>query len=208
MTKQFYYRIITILGSIILLLIVFIASLLMNPRVETQIVEVLKEVIVEKKIEVPIEVPVETEVFIETIKEVPVIKEVFVETEPTYVYNVSSKDRELLARVVHLESDIESLECQKAVASVVINRWQNGYWGDSLKDVIYAPNQFAVAPYIKSCTPNEKNYEAVDYVLRYGCTIPEYVMYFRASYHFNWTGYVPYQHIDNTYFGYNEYDKK
>jgi len=193
MDKQSYYRTITILGSIIILQIVFIAALLMNPSVETQIVEVPKEVVVEKEI----------------VKEVPVeaIKEVIVEVEPTYVYNITAEEREMLARIVHQEANIESLDCQKAVASVVINRWQNGYWGETLKDVIYAKNQFSPAYLIPKTTPTNKNYEAVDYVLQNGCTMPEYVMYFRAYYHFNWNGYVPYIKINNTCFGYLQKDK-
>ena len=93
-------------------------------------------------------------------------KEVFVEIEPTYVYSISSEEREMLARLVYLEANIESLECQKAVVSVVINRWQNGYWGDTLKDVVYAPNQFSPAYLIPNTTPTNTNYEAVDYVLK------------------------------------------
>ena len=135
-------------------------------------------------------------------------KEVFVEIEPTYVYSISSEEREMLARLVYLEANIESLECQKAVVSVVINRWQNGYWGDTLEDVVYAPNQFSPAYLIPNTTPTNTNYEAVDYVLKNGCTIPEHVLYFRANYHFNWDGYIPYQKMDDTCFGYLQKDKK
>lgn len=199
MTKQSYYRTITILGSIIILQIVFIAALLMNPIIETQIVEVPKEVVVEKEIVIEKEIPVEVEVIKEVIVEV--------EKEPTYVYNVTSSEREMLARIVYQEANIESIECQKAVASVVINRWQNGYWGDTIEDVIYAENQFAPAYLIPTTTPTNENYEAVDYVLKNGCTLPEHVLYFRAYYHFDWSGYVPYTHIDRTYFGYLQKDK-
>lgn len=134
-------------------------------------------------------------------------KEVIIEKEPTYVYNITSEEREMLARIVYLESNIESLECQKAVASVIINRWQDGYWGDTLSDVIYAKNQFTPAQHIYKTTPTEMNYEAVDYVLKYGCTVPAYVKFFRANYHFNWDGYEPYQKIDHTCFGYLIKDK-
>ena len=137
------------------------------------------------------------------------IKEVIVEIEkePTYVYNVTSEEREMLARIVYLESNIESIECQKAVASVIINRWQDGYWGDTLYDVIYAKSQFAPAHKIYKTTPTETNYEAVDYVLRYGCTVPGYVKFFRIDYHFDWDGYVPYTKMDHTCFGYLNEDK-
>ena len=81
---------------------------------------------------------------VEVIKEVEVVKEkiVKVEKEPTYKYNVSSVEREMLARLVYLEANTESLECQRSVASVVINRWLDGRWGSTLASVIYSPYQF------------------------------------------------------------------
>lgn len=131
-----------------------------------------------------------------------------IELEPDYKYNITAEEREMLAGLVFTEANTESLECQKAVISVVINRWQNGYWGDTLRDVIYAKNQFAAAHKIFLVTPTANNYEAVDYVLKNGCTLPEYVLYFRANYHFKWNGYIPYTAIDHTYFGYIDKDKK
>ena len=87
MTKQSYYRTITILGSIIILQIVFIAALLMNPIIETQIVEVPKEVVVEKEIVIEKEIPVEVEIIKEVIVEVEKIVEkiiVFSEMRKNY----------------------------------------------------------------------------------------------------------------------------
>lgn len=125
----------------------------------------------------------------------------------TYTYVITSEEREMLARIVHLESNTESIECQKAIASVVINRWQDGYWGNTLYDVIYAESQFTPAHNIYKTTPTETNYEAVDYVLKFGCTIPEYVKFFRRGYHFDWSGYASYDKIDHTCFGYLIKDK-
>lgn len=143
---------------------------------------------------------------VEVIKEIEVIKEV--EIEPIYAYNITSSEREMLARIVYREGNTESLECQKAICSVIINRWQNGYWGDTLEDVIYAPNQFSPSGLIWKTTPTKANYEAVDYVLKNGVTLPEYCLYFRANYHFQWNGYTPYTAIDHTYFGYLNKDVK
>lgn len=125
-----------------------------------------------------------------------------------YTYIITAEEREMLARIVYLESNSESLDCQKAVASAIINRWQNGYWGETIEEVIYAPNQFTPASVMYKITPKNTNYEAVDYVLKNGCTIPEYVLYFRANYHFNWNGYVAYTKIDDVCFGYLNSDKK
>jgi spore germination cell wall hydrolase CwlJ-like protein len=139
---------------------------------------------------------------VEVVKEIEVIKEVPIEVEPTYAYNVTSEEREMLARLVYLEANAENLDCQKAIVSTVMNRLENGRWGDSVKDVIYAEKQFSPAHLIGSTTPNNTNYEAVDYVLKNGSTLPSYIMFFRADYHFNWIGYKPYTQIDQTCFGY------
>jgi spore germination cell wall hydrolase CwlJ-like protein len=161
-----------------------------------------------KEVEVVKEVEIEKEVIVEVEKEVIVEKEVEVEIEPAYVYNITSAEREMLARLVYLEGGIEPIECQRAIVSVVINRWQNGYWGDTIEEVIYAKAQFSPASKIKTTTPTETQYEVVDYVLKNGCTLPEYVLYFRANYHHKWTGYQPHKVIGRTYFGYLEKDKK
>ena len=127
--------------------------------------------------------------------------------EVRYVFNVTDYERELLARIVYLEANVESFDCQAAVTSVIFNRLLNGYWGDSIYDVLYAKNQFSPINRINYVTPNATNYAAVDYVIKNGCTLPYYVMYFRAGYHFQWSGYVPYTVIDDTYFGYMTSDK-
>ena len=128
--------------------------------------------------------------------------------EPQYEYDITSVEREMLARLVYREANTESIECQEAIVSVAINRWQDGRWGNTLKEVVYAKNQFSPANLLYCTTPNETNYEAVDEVIQNGCTIPEYVLFFRADYHFQWKGYKAYQKIDSTCFGYMKEDKK
>lgn len=131
-----------------------------------------------------------------------------VRTEQEYAYNITSVEREMLARLVYREANTESIECQEAIVSVVINRWQSGLWGDTLEEVVYAENQFAPANLLYCTTPTETNYEAVDEVIENGITIPEYIFYFRTDYHFKWDGYKAYKKIDNTCFGYMEKDMK
>ncbi len=174
--------VITLCCIILIQLLVIICIVKQKPEVKIQEVEIIKE--------------------IEVIKEVPV--EVIVEVEPTYVYNVTSEEREMLARLVYLEANTENLDCQKAIVSTVMNRWENGRWGDNIKDVIYAEGQFSPAYLISSTTPNTTSYEAVDYVLKNGSTLPSYVMFFRADYGFSetWEEYSEHRQIDQTYFGY------
>ena len=128
--------------------------------------------------------------------------------ESKYAYDITSVEREMLARLVYREANTESIECQEAIVSVAINRWQDGRWGDTLEEVVYAKDQLSPANLLYCTTPNETNYEAVDEVIQNGCTIPEYVLFFRADYHFKWDGYKAYQKIDSTCFGYMKEDKK
>ena len=78
----------------------------------------------------------------------------------------------------------------------------------NIREVVYAKNQFAPASLLYCTTPTEINYEAVDEVIENGITIPEYIFYFRADYHFKWDGYKAYKKIDNTCLGYMEKDMK
>lgn len=133
-------------------------------------------------------------------------------TEVTKAFIVTDEEREMLARLVYLESSICSSECQQAVVSVVFNRLESNRWRKdmnndgiiTLYDIVYYPNAFTPAYLIDSTIPNQAAYDAVDYVLEHGITVPTYVRYFRTKYDFSWEGYRNYTVIDNVYFGYFE----
>lgn len=177
---------------ILILIIVFFATLL----IVTQIVPT----------DVYAVEPIVQTVEVEKIVEVPVEHIIEIEIPEKYVYELTAEERELLARITYLEAGGESLEMQEAVASVVINRLNSGKWGNTLKETIYYKNAFSPAPYIYKTTPNNRTYEAVDYVLKNGCTLPSYIYYFRTDHHFNWVGYNGYTVIGNVYFGYVDGD--
>lgn len=122
--------------------------------------------------------------------------------EPEPYYEVTDYERELLERLVYHEGNTESLECQKAIASVVFNRLYDEYhrFGSSIEEVIYAPGQFTVASYLFEDEPNETNKEAVDWVIWNGPSIDEKIQFFRSKYYFSWV--EPAMNIDNTYFSY------
>lgn len=130
--------------------------------------------------------------------EEPVYEEVL--WDESYIVQLTESERRDFAALIMLESQGESMECKKAVASVVINRMRIN--GLSLREVLYADNQFEPAPYISSTEGNADCYEAVDYVCAYGPTIPLYVTYF-ATYYFGFA--IPYTVIDHTYFSYSPY---
>lgn len=122
--------------------------------------------------------------------------------EPKPYYEVTDYERELLERLVYHEGNTESLECQKAIASVVFNRLydERHRFGSSIEEVIYAPGQFTVASYLFEDEPTETNKEAVDWVIWNGPSIDEKIQFFRSKYYFSWV--EPAMSIDNTYFSY------
>lgn len=58
---------------------------------------------------------------------------------------LSDEELYLLATVVAMEALSEPYEGKLAVANVVVNRMLDGYWGDSISDVVYAKGQFSGA---------------------------------------------------------------
>lgn len=107
----------------------------------------------------------------------------------------------MLASLVELEAGIESYDCKKAVASVVINRMSIG--NKDLVDVIYEKNQFSVADRVSEYEPTEETISAVKEILTAGVTVPKYVTFFRAGQYHEWGDLIPYIKIGNTYFSYS-----
>ncbi len=62
----------------------------------------------------------------------------------TSAYSLSEEDAYLMACCVSAEVGSSSYECQLAVANVILNRLKGGYYGNSVRNVIYAKNQFSV----------------------------------------------------------------
>ena len=119
------------------------------------------------------------------------------------VYSINDNERELLAKLLYCEGGIESEECQRAIVSVIFNRLESGKWGNTLNSVIYAQGQFEPVSkgLLSKAKPKQQQYDAIDYVLQNGSTLPSWVMYFRAGHHFSWKGYTPYCQLSTTYFG-------
>lgn len=146
------------------------------------------------EVETPVEVVTKTVLFHHTD-----YVEVYVEQTP--YFHVTSVEREMLARLLWTEARGESIECQRAIISVVMNRVKSDAFPNTIAEVITQKTQFDFGNKLGNITPNETQYEAVDYVIMQGCTVPEWVQYFRSDYHFNWRGYSPYAKIDQTCFG-------
>ncbi len=115
---------------------------------------------------------------------------------------LTDEETTMLAALVTLEVGTEGYECQKAIASLVINRMLTS--GSTVSEVIYAKNQFSVAGRVASTTPSEQCMKAVNEVLETGTTLPIYVTFFRSRYYHSWGDQVPYTVMDHTYFSYSK----
>lgn len=108
---------------------------------------------------------------------------------------VSDEDIFLLATVVAMEAGGESYEGQLAVANVVINRMLDGYWGNTIKSVVYAPGQFSGANSgrieIFSTRVTESNKKAAIEALAGNNNIGNY-MYFIMKGKANYSSYKKY----------------
>lgn len=107
----------------------------------------------------------------------------------------------LLSTLVYLEGGTESYDCQKAIASTVINRMRTT--GSTLTDVVYQPGQYSVADKLSYSWYSDSARNAVEDVLTNGTTLPIYVTFFRAGYYHTWGDQVAYCYMDNTYFSYS-----
>lgn len=107
----------------------------------------------------------------------------------------------LLSTLVYLEGGTESYDCQKAIASTVINRMRTT--GSTLTDVIYQPGQYSVADKLSYSWYSDSARNAVEDVLANGTTLPIYVTFFRAGYYHTWGDQVAFCYMDNTYFSYS-----
>ena len=58
-------------------------------------------------------------------------------------FKYNSKDVECLARNIFFEAGVEGTMGKYAVAQITINRLQTGYWGNTICDVVYSPEQFS-----------------------------------------------------------------
>lgn len=113
------------------------------------------------------------------------------------LYGFSQSDIDLLACLVFGEAGNQSDECQRAVASVVINRINSSEFPNTCRGVIYQKSQFTGG----KSKMSDDSYRNTLYVLQNGSTLPSWVMYFRMSYHFDWSGYTQYKKIGSECFG-------
>lgn len=128
----------------------------------------------------------------------------FVETVQTSPYNISEDDVYLLACLVHAEAGYEPYEGKLAVANVVLNRLNGGYYGNTITDVIYAKNQFSVVAsgrlsQVMSQGPNAESIKAAKDAVSGINNVPNYAS-FRSCRVANYSSYNNYTIIGSQVF--------
>ncbi len=100
-------------------------------------------------------------------------------------------EKKMIAKVVYAEARGECFDGQVAVAQVVINRYECGRYGSTLKRVVYSRAQFAVSKRFSApCM------EAVEYAIQ-NMPYPADMYYFRVSKSKRWRNFVYYNRIGN-----------
>lgn len=128
----------------------------------------------------------------------------FVETVQTSPYNLTEDDVYLLACLVHSEAGYEPYEGKLAVANVVLNRLNGGYYGDTISDVIYAKGQFSVVPMgglaqVLAQGPNAESIRAAQEAVSGVNNVPDYAS-FRSCRVANYSSYNNYTIIGSQVF--------
>lgn len=103
-----------------------------------------------------------------------------VEEEVSYS-GITQHEYDMLVLTVYLEAGNQTLDCKKAVASVVLNRVNHSDFPSTVYSVLTQENQFTIN-FNRTDTPGAECYEAVDSVLEYGSILPPDVLYFFADY--------------------------
>lgn len=117
---------------------------------------------------------------------------------------ITDEEIALMERCVMSESGNQSCECQEAVATVILNRWQNpDRYPDNIIDVINAPNQFSTKDNGKpTVSVKLAVHNAIVYYNTYLMCMPY------QAYWFGDGGYpeygMPYCSIDDMYFSVDE----
>jgi spore germination cell wall hydrolase CwlJ-like protein len=101
---------------------------------------------------------------------------------PAYVY--TEQEKAYIARVVYAEARGEPFEGKVAVAAVVLNRFESGKFGRTVKKVVFARNQFAV-----SRRYNDECMAAVNAAIDQRDAFPDNMYYFRVSKSKRWRNF-------------------
>ena len=126
------------------------------------------------------------------------------------VYNYTEEELDLLARLIYSEGGIESYDTQLKIGSVVMNRVDDPYFPNTIREVIYQKNQFSVTftkldGIIMIDRPADEEAKKAAYeILNYGSVLPKDVqVFYEKSITTGWVASrEPYGTFDRTTFAY------
>ena len=126
------------------------------------------------------------------------------------VYNYTEEELDLLARLIYSEGGIESYDTQLKIGSVVMNRVDDPYFPNTIREVIYQKNQFSVTftkldGVIMIDRPADEEAKKAAYeILNYGSVLPPKVqVFYEKSITTGWVASrEPYGTFDRTTFAY------
>lgn len=115
------------------------------------------------------QLPVQEEEVIEAPVEVVYIEqEPVIIQEPVSYYSyidMTQEEVDLLAKVLYLEANNQSLTGQRAVVEVIFNRVRHEEFPDTVADVLYQRGQFSTIKSLDKAKPNEVQYDVIQTVL-------------------------------------------
>lgn len=91
---------------------------------------------------------------------------------------LTEEEKYLMACLICTEAGGEPFEGQQAVAEVILNRLKSGRFQSSIRNIIYAPEQFTSVPYLYTAEPDYSQYKAIDQALNGPYILPEDVVFF------------------------------
>jgi len=113
---------------------------------------------------------------------------------------ITDEEIELMERCVMSEAGDQSIECQEAVATVILNRWQHpDKYPDTIEGVIMDPGQFSIYDNGKpTVSVRVAVHNAIVYYNTAVQDLPSQVYYFRSGRYHDFG--TPYESIDDLYF--------
>jgi len=91
---------------------------------------------------------------------------------------LTDEEKNLIARLICMEAGSEPFEGQQAVAEVILNRLASGRFQSSIRNIIYAPEQFAAVPYLYQAEPDYTQYKAIEQAQYGPYVLPEDVVFY------------------------------
>ena len=130
------------------------------------------------------------------------------EHKPAYSY--TEEELDILSRLIYAEGGSESYDTQLKIGSVVLNRLDDPNFPNSIKEVIYEPNQFSVTTLrideviMIDLPASEQSKKVAWEVLNYGSILPKEVqVFYRNGCKDKWvTSRETYEVADKTVFAY------